>query len=465
MQPYSPFSKALRDLQSADLQCLKQASEGWYIEYKREVPNASALAKALSAFANTYGGWLFLGVQEESKENPVAGHFPGISKDEIDATLQRLRKCAADSLNPTPHFETCVLWGPDASIDLAQDRAIICAWIPQSVTAPHVHKSGHIYRRVADSSEPRPESDRFVLDQLWRRADAIKLHHKEWYDQDPEFSEREKERPYVRLMLVADCWAERDVWLEASEDEVRALLSEPTGLSRIPFDTVHTSSDGFIARQLTDNDPQNLTLTWRLRRDLRSDVIIPLPFYQHDSSENLSIDLNGYEYADRFMRILDKYTASTLRVVDLNYLFNILIGVAGIQDRLCKLAGWKESYFLKVKVLNAWRNMPFIDVQEIIQRFDEFGPPMCLDSVAHLPKGTGPEDYVEIPCHLDIDNETVRMLVQSLLMFHPLAVLFGVPGWILRDDDDTVAPYHEALQEAGRRALEVQRRRNSRPTR
>ncbi|MBY5970577.1 helix-turn-helix domain-containing protein [Halomonas denitrificans] len=465
MQSYSPFSKAFRDLQPADLQRLKQASEGWYIEYKREVPNASALAKALSAFANTYGGWLFLGVQEESKESPVAGSFPGISKDEVDPALQRMRKSAADSLNPTPHFDTCVLWGPDASIDLAQDRAVICAWIPQSVTAPHIHKSGHIYRRVADSSEPRPENDRFVLDQLWRRADAIKRHHKEWYDQDPEFSEREEELPYVRLMLVADRWAERDVWLEESEDEVRALLSEPSGVSVIPFDTVHTSSDGFIARQLKGNDPQNLTLTWRLRRDLTSDVIIPLPLYQRDRPENLSIDLNGYEYAENFMGVLGKYTTSILRVVDLNYLFNILTGVAGIQDRLCELAGWKESYFLKVKVLNAWRNMPFIDVQEIIQRFDKFGPPMCLDSVAHLPRGTGPENYVEISRHSDMDNETARMLVQSLLMFHPLAVLFGVPSWIPHDDNDTVTPYHKALQAAGRRAIEVQRRRKSRTTR
>ena len=53
MPPYSPFNKNIQEIQSADLKELKQSTEGWYIEYKREAPNASALAKSISAFANT----------------------------------------------------------------------------------------------------------------------------------------------------------------------------------------------------------------------------------------------------------------------------------------------------------------------------------------------------------------------------------------------------------------------------
>lgn len=460
MQSYSPFGKALSDLQTEDLESLKQASEGWYIEYKQEVPKALALAKALSAFANTYGGWLFLGIQEESKDDPVAGSFLGIPKDEVDSALQKMRKSASDSINPTPHFETHVAWGPEESLGLAQDRAIICVWIPQSPTAPHIHKNGRVYRRVADSSEPEPENDRFVLDQLWRRADSIKRQHKEWYDKDPEFSNVEKELPYVRLMLVADRWAERDIWTKATENEIRTLLGEAKGFSSIPFDTVHTSSDGFVGRQLSGNDPHNLTLTWRFRRNLVSDVIIPLPLYKQSEPESLLLDLHGYDNADAFVELLKRYNGSTLKVVDLNYLFNILIGVAEIQGQLCELAGWKESYFIKVKVLNAWRTIPFIDVQEVISKFSEFGLPMCLDSVSHLPLGTDPEDYIEINRYLDIDSDVARVLLQSLLMFGPLAVSFGVPGWLSHNDEDTVTPYHVALQEAGRRALEVQKRRN-----
>lgn len=393
------------------MKSLKLASEGWYIEYKQETPNAAALAKSLSAFANTYGGWLFLGIQEESKVNPVAGSFPGISRADVDPSLQRMRKSAADHLNPTPHFETNVLWGPDLELGLAEDRAVICAWVPQSSSAPHVHKSGQIYRRVSDASEPRAENDRFVLDQLWRRGEDIKLRHKEWYDRDPEFSDNEKMQPYVRLMLVADRWAERDVWIEADDDDVRAALGETAGLSSIPFDTVYTSAEGFIGRQLNGNDPHNLVLTWRFRRNLISDVIVPLPLYQPDHLEQLAIDLHGYKHAERFMSVIGKYKTSKLRIVDLNYLFNILIGAAEIQDRLCKLAGWTESYFLKVKLLNSWRTIPYVDVPEIIERFDKYGPPMCLDSIVSFPRGTGPDDYMEISRHAEFETNAVRMLV------------------------------------------------------
>ncbi|MBC7163213.1 MAG: ATP-binding protein [Immundisolibacter sp.] len=459
MQGYSPFDKPLRDLQSADLKALKQASEGWYIEYKRETPNAVAIAKSLSAFANTYGGWLFLGVQEESKVNPVAGEFPGLPRDEVDSSLQRLRKSAVDHLNPTPHFETKVLWGPDSEVGLAEGRAVICAWIPQSSSAPHIHRTGQIYRRVSDASEPKAENDRFVLDQLWRRGDDIKHTHKDWYDRDPEFSTQEKSQPYVRLMLIADRWAERGLWIDVHDDQVRAALGEPGEVIGIPFDTVHTSSDGFIGRQLKGNDPQNLTLTWRLRRSLVSDVFIPLPLFQPDHRALLAQDLDGYMHTQRFIDLLGRYNTNALRIVDLNYVFSVLIGVAEIQERLCKLAGWSESYHLKVKLLNCWRTIPYIDVADVLDRFETYGPPMCLDSVAAFPRLPGPEDYLEIFRHPEVESSVGRVFSQAVAMFWPLALLYGVPTW---EEDKPVAAYHEALQQAGRRAIDVQHRRNVR---
>ena len=461
MQPYSPFNKTIRDLQTADLRDLRETSEGWYIEYKGQTPNASALAKSLSAFANTYGGWLFLGIEEESKANPVAGAFPGLPRNDVDPALQRMRKSAADHLNPTPHFETKILWGPYSEIGLAEDRAVVCAWVPRSSSAPHVHKSGRIYRRVSDSSEPKAENDRFVLDQLWRRADEIKRYHQDWHDHDPEFSEQET-CPYVRLMLIADRWFERNIWIEESGDCIRTALGETDGAGSIPFDTVYTSADGFIGRQLNNNDPQSLSLTWRLSQNLVSDVILPLPLYQLDNIEQLELELAGYSHTARFIDILGKYRTSTLRIVDLNYLFGVLIGVAEIQERLCNLAGWTESYFLRVKLLNAWRTIPYIDIPEVLERYERHGLPMCLDSIVSFPYITGPDNYIKISRHEDIGNATARIFLQSLLMFFPLALSYGIPSWIPPDEKDFVPMYHRALQEACRRAQDVQKLRNRR---
>ena len=465
MQHYSPFDKPILELQTADLQNLKEVTEGWYVEYKQEPPNAATIAKSLSAFANTYGGWLFLGVQEESKENAVAGSFPGIAREDVDPTLQRMRKSAADHLNPTPHFETHVLWGPNLELGLGEDRAVICAWVPQSTSAPHVHKSGQIYRRVADASEPRAENDRFVLDQLWRRGDDIKRQHKKWYDRDPEFSDLEKRKPYVRLMFIADPWMERNVWITADDDRVRAVLGATDGVNSIPFDTVYGTTNGFIGRQLNGNDPHNLSLTWRLRRNLMSDVIIPLPLYQPNRLEQLSTDLHSYKEVERFITVLGKYRTGKLRIVDLNYLFNILVGVAVTQERLCELAGWTAGYYVKVKLLNSWRTIPYVDVPEVIESFEKYGPSMCLDSAVSFPGGTGPTDYEEISRHTDLESDAIRRLVQAFLMFSPLAQAYGIPSRLPYDDNERVASYLIALQDAGRRAIERQWLRNERQRR
>ena len=55
MSQYSPFEKSIADLQPSDLAVLKNVSEGWYLDYKRDLIPAGSMAKALSAFANTYG--------------------------------------------------------------------------------------------------------------------------------------------------------------------------------------------------------------------------------------------------------------------------------------------------------------------------------------------------------------------------------------------------------------------------
>jgi hypothetical protein len=198
---YNPFDKLLRDVEASDLNVLRTVSEGWYVEYKSEVPKASAIAKSIAAFANTYGGWLFYGIAEKPGAENVADQFPGIARDAVDATLQRIRQAVAQGLNPCPHFDTRVIWGPEETIGLEADCGIICITIPRGHAAPFIHNGGHIYRRVADGSEPRPESDRFVLDQLWRRGEDVRKDYADWLERDLELSQAEDQNSYLRLFI------------------------------------------------------------------------------------------------------------------------------------------------------------------------------------------------------------------------------------------------------------------------
>ena len=458
---YSPFDKSIRDLKVSDLATLKTVHEGWYVEYKEELVKAPALAKAVSAFANTYGGWLFLGVKEKSRDNSVAGKFPGIPEAEVDGALQRLRQSAAMHLNPSPFFETKVMRGPCVEIGLAEGNSVIAIEIPQSHTAPHVHKDGRIYRRVADGSEPKPETDRFTLDQLWRRADSIREMTREWIKRDPEFSDEEDKLPYVRLLLCVDPWGQRDPWLHAPFSEIRNVLksTDASSFSSIAFDTVHTTTEGVIARQVKGNNPRNYGLTWMMQRDMSCDIVLPVPFYTHNAPLPLTLNLDGYKYLSSFIEILKEQGHTEPRIADLNLMVHLLISVVSKYQRLLTLTDAHSDFYFKARVLNAWRILPFIDVESILDEFKTHGMPMIMNSMVTIPTGATPDSFALIsipPARGSESDEKVDTIVQAMVMFAQIATAFGISTLADRGFEDTTDLYS-----AGMRALTVQRNRNS----
>jgi len=468
MQRYSPFDKDIRNLQPPDLTILRDVHEGWYVEYKRQMVKASALAKSLSAFANTYGGWLFIGIQEKSGDNAVADEFPGIPEEDVDGALQRLRHSASDHLNPTPFFETKVLRGPCDENGLAEGKAIIAVEIPQSHTAPHVHKDGRIYRRVADGSEPKPETDRFVLDQLWRRAEPIRERTRKWIERDPEFSQAEGEMPYVRLLLCVDPWRQHNPWLGAPLSEIRRILKGgETIVYSVPFDTIYTTAEGLTARQLKGNDPANYGLTWRLRRDMSCDIILPLQPYDPDVPDYLIKEFDGYIHAERFIDMLNEQGHTRSRIADLNFMLNLLFGIVSQYRHLLKLAGAGGEFYCKARVLNAWRMVPFIDVETLLDEFKAHGLPMVMDRTVTVPTGDDPESFARIYEKLETkgveDKELAFTILQAIHIFTLVVPAFGVPIYIADETEaDITARLYSELLDVGNRALTVQQNRNER---
>ena len=459
MSAYNPFDKELDVLEAADLGALRSVSEGWYVEYKRELPSASSIAKSVSAFANTYGGWIFYGISESSREDATAGGFVGIERQFVDTANQRIRQAVANGMNPAAHFEIRAIWGPSVEIGLREDRAIVCVQVPWSPNAPHVHRSGHIYRRVADGSEPRPEHDRFVLDQLFRRSEGVRKDVKNWVKRDPEFSQGESERPYLRLLLGVDLWGDRGAWCSIDGAQIEEILRRSSGtIGAIPFDTVYTTAGGFVGRQVVGNDPHSLTLTWKFRRRLISDIFIPLNVFGPSHPSSLTGALAGYQFAGRFAEILQRQGHRNPKVTDLNYLFNTLSAIVEVNRSLLAASGWTDSFFAKARLLNVWRTVPFIDDAQVLDRFDLMGTPMCLESKVTAPPGWDPESFAEVRTFEEAPNESARILLQAWSIFDPIAQAYGIPSWI--DNPDTDRLYLQDLQAAGHRAMEAQRLRN-----
>ena len=119
---YRPFADNLQELPPEDLIRLRDVHEGWYAEYKGELIANRELAKSLSSFANQYGGWLFLGVAEDSDEN-VAASFPGIPKSQVQNVLDSIRNSAKDLLNPPVFYNVREFEGPIDTIGLPVGRS------------------------------------------------------------------------------------------------------------------------------------------------------------------------------------------------------------------------------------------------------------------------------------------------------------------------------------------------------
>lgn len=465
MNHYSPFEKGFDEIETDDLLVLTDVNEGWYVEYKQAIPKSSAIAKSISALANSYGGWVFYGIKEHSKENSVAGEFLGIANSELDAASQKIRQAVAN-MSPACHFETKILYGPCSVIGLDDQRAIICVVVPQSIEAPHVHSGGYIYRRIADGSEPVPETDRHMIEKLFDRSKATISRYKEWHDKDPEFSESESKSPFIRVMIKPNLWEIPRAPFVFNISSVRDILSSRTeDAICLPFDTIYPRAGGIIARQCTNNNPTNLSLTWDLQHNLTSDITIPLNWRKGDTYE-ISDFLSGYDHAGEFIKKLKSANINNTCVVDLNYLHHVLLGIIQTQRELQRKAGWPLDFHLKIKLLNVWRTIPFLDVIHFIENIETNGIPMCLTSNATAPPGHHPETFKHIKEYSNPEIKNSEAIIQALLSFTPIAEAYGIPLSMLITED---APqpeipqrdsFYTALANASKRAIDAQTLRN-----
>jgi hypothetical protein len=458
---FNPFSKGIGDIEPADLAVLRDVTEGWYVEYKREVSNAGAVAKSISALANTYGGWIFYGVAEKSKDEAVAGEFPGIPRQEADALLQRIRQSAANHLQPTPYFETKALFGPAPDIGLPEDRCVVVVRVPWGPDAPFIHKDGRIYRRVADGSEPRHETDRYILDQLAARSSKITDHFAEWTSQGLETSEAEGDVAHVRIFLIADFWGDHEPVEDVPIGKIREIMRDTSGDFALSFDNVYRTTGAYVCRQAQMNDPQSLTLTWTLRTDFCSEIVIPLPKFRGGNLASLHALFRGYDHADRFIRLCRQQHYKDPTVIDLNLLMIILMALARKHLALAKQFGWTEKMSVKVRIAGVWRTIPFFDAPHVLDEYEQHGLALNLRDEASVHPGKSHHSYFNLAAPEAEGTEQSNVIWTAISLFVPIARALGVSmGMGDEEDYDTFKTSIVDFVMAGQRAIGVQKTRN-----
>ncbi|MFH1734586.1 MAG: ATP-binding protein, partial [bacterium] len=160
MESKSFFQKPVDELTFEDIQYLvdEKIPESYNLDYKRdnyEKSKTHELAKDISAFANTQGGYLIIGVDEDKDANGVTipGDIIGIEKEED--IEKRIMDRVITSIMPHPYVTPKIIDIPENA-----DRIILVLYIPQSHDSLHmvvVKKKNCYYKRYHDQNIPMDE--------------------------------------------------------------------------------------------------------------------------------------------------------------------------------------------------------------------------------------------------------------------------------------------------------------------
>ena len=429
---YTPFDVDLHEITETHLAGLREVAEGWHVEYKSEVPKPRVLAKSLSSFANGYGGWLLLGIQENPEDN-TAATFPGIPDADLTVTVQQLRDAAKDLLQPTMPFFHHILRGPLADISLPSGRSIVIVRIPEGASPPYVHNDGRVYVRTGDSSSPVHATDRTTLDLLHRKAEDKTSLLEELIDRSPVVSEAEENTTYLHLAICSDPFRVLGHWYSGSFANFSAAMSAPP----LPFDNIYTSQDGLVARQARGNNRDYRLFTWEFSRTCNSFVTLPLsmlevPYIDSDGSFYDLGEWSQYDYGERFASLLAEKGLQFARVLNLNLVFAAIYRIIARHRSLAGLAGVMGPFYLKTKIENTWRVVPFIDTSEYISHIETFDVPVIQDSSLTAPLGGWPEGFITAP-ELGLASSENEQAFDPSTIATWLAIMqaLGIPGEVL----------------------------------
>ena len=391
---YTPFKGELELLQGPELAALRDVSEGWFVDYKRSPPAPKDLARHLSAFANQHGGWLFLGVEEDTTKGMKAGSFPGVPNSTVPSALVNLREASSAHVSPPVYFETKAINGPVPEIGLPAGRAIVIVGIPEGTNAPYIHSSGKIYRRVGDHSDPKEEIDRHVLDLLWGRSARTRQRLEDFLTERPMLSVAEKSglvHAYV-YFLADPHFAGHQCPLSFDQfTGVMGSASKQGCGAVVPFSNTFPTADGFVARQVKGNDPllEGLTLRWWKDGNVR--ISIPINVYDF---KTLTPKLDPRQLA--FLEALRKQGFRGGRIAEFSI---FILALAGVTDKYLELRNtlaMTGPFFGKIRLCDVWRIIPFISLDSYLKAVDSRGTPVVQDQTVLCPPGLSSDSLVEM---------------------------------------------------------------------
>ena len=157
------FNKPLSEVEYSDIEKFCETfEEGVRVEYKSQM--IDSIPKTISAFANSLGGIILIGVETDKVTNKVIA-INGI--DEQVGIEERILNSSLTGIYPALIPEIKVF-----SIPSKESKVIIVIKVHESIDAPHaIQNSTRVYIRTGSISQPYELAEIDKIDYLLRRRD------------------------------------------------------------------------------------------------------------------------------------------------------------------------------------------------------------------------------------------------------------------------------------------------------
>jgi len=140
------YNKPVEQITWTDIEsfCQQRIAEGAYLDYKREFP--THLEKTIAAMANTFGGLILIGVQEDEENKPVMP-LSGIRFER--GLHERVTNIILSNITP-PVFPEIV-----APRNSTKKSTIMLIRVQQSHETPHaIRDNTRVYLRTGPRNKP-----------------------------------------------------------------------------------------------------------------------------------------------------------------------------------------------------------------------------------------------------------------------------------------------------------------------
>lgn len=279
----SIFGKPLDELEYSDVIafCATQPVENLGLDYKKDLSSLEKVVKTLISFANTNGGWVIIGVEDDGNDKPK---LPVTGMAFSNDFEQRLTNSIVASVTPIvlPYYKTCV------STD--GKTAFLVAYMPQSPIAPHWMQFKGKYQLFIRHSD-RSAGDDWENTALPNQWEVLRNRRKASVDLRGQLTERMKDVYEVSARSLME--------MHDNQRDEEARLNSPYGLAMRPFRTYFGGEEyeGTQTISLLPTYPTNPVMMMNDLLDIyRNETVRTGYTHTHPETPNLQgYDIKSYQ--------------------------------------------------------------------------------------------------------------------------------------------------------------------------